>query len=93
MSTRERGNLGLEEGGISDVDLSLYGKRLNEWLKKKFHGEMDYMEKHGSKRSRPDELIHGTQSIISVRMNYLPPDPRMIQTLRDRRKGYIARYD
>lgn len=83
---------GFQQVGISDIDLSLYEKRLEEWLAKNFHGEMDYMEKHGIKRSRPAELVPGTKSIISVRMDYLPPDSSMVQTLRDRRKGYIARY-
>jgi epoxyqueuosine reductase len=83
---------GFQQAGISDIDLSSHEKHLQEWLNKKFHGEMNYMEKHGTKRSRPAELVPNTTSIISVRMDYLAPDSRMIQTLRDRRKGYIARY-
>ena len=38
------------------------------------HGEMHYMEKHGTRRSRPASLLPGTLRIISVRMDYLPPD-------------------
>lgn len=85
-------DFGFQQIGISDLDLSQHEVHLANWLEKKFHGEMAYMEKHGVKRSRPAELVSGTLSIISVRMDYLPPESRMIQTLKDRRKGYIARY-
>lgn len=84
--------LGFQQVGITDVDLSIYEERLQQWLAKGFHGDMHYMEKHGSKRSRPAELIPETCRIISVRMNYLPPDTEMIAALKDRRKAYISRY-
>ena len=67
-------NLGLHGIGITDCDLSVAETGLLEWLAQGFHVEMDYMAKHGTKRSRPQELVPGTVRIISVRMNYLPPD-------------------
>lgn len=84
--------LGFQQVGITDTDLSQYEQRFLDWLAKGFHGEMDYMQKHGSKRSQPAELIPGTLRIISVRMNYLPPDTSLIEALQDSRKGYISRY-
>lgn len=84
--------LGFQQVGITDTDLSLYEKRFLDWLAKGFHGEMEYMEKHGVKRSRPDALIPGTLRIISVRMNYLPPDTSLVEVLKDTHKGYISRY-
>lgn len=63
------------------------------WLKYGYHGEMEYMERHGVRRSRPGELFSGTISIISARMNYLPQqsiNPRII--LADSTRAYISRY-
>jgi epoxyqueuosine reductase len=36
------------------------------------HGEMGWMARHGTKRTRPAELVPGTLSVISARMDYLP---------------------
>jgi epoxyqueuosine reductase len=85
-------DLGFQQIGITDTDLSIYEKRLEEWLAKKYHGKMAYMEKHGSLRSRPAELVPGTVRIISARMDYLPENPRIIETLQDKNKAYISRY-
>lgn len=84
--------LGFQEAGISDINLSQAEKHLQEWLAKKFHGSMDYMEKHGEKRSRPATLIPGTLRVISVRMDYLPANPEIIKTLQNPNKAYISRY-
>ena len=43
-----------------------------QWLAQGFHGEMHYMEAHGLKRARPAELVPGTVSVITARMDYLP---------------------
>ena len=85
--------LGFAAVGIADSDLSSVENELQQWLDKGFHGEMDYMAAHGSKRARPAELIPGTQRIISVRLDYFPPaaaDPDSV--LNDPNAAYIARY-
>jgi epoxyqueuosine reductase len=84
--------LGFQDVGITDTHLELYEARLKTWLAKNFHGTMDYMQKHGDKRSRPDQLVPNTIRIISVRMDYLPPDTRIKETLFNKSKAYIARY-
>jgi epoxyqueuosine reductase len=84
--------LGFQDVGITDCDLSQAEERLKIWLAKGYHGKMDYMAKHGTKRTRPDELVPGTMRIISVRMDYLPPNSELKRTLKDKLKGYIARY-
>jgi epoxyqueuosine reductase len=84
--------LGFQQIGITDTDLSHYEQRFLDWLANGLHGSMDYMEKHGAKRSRPAELIPGTVRIISARMDYLPPDTSMMEVLQDHKKGYISRY-
>lgn len=84
--------LGFQQVGITDTDLSTYEDRFLDWLQKGFHGEMDYMSKHGLKRSRPALLIPETIRIISVRMDYLPPDTSLIEVLQNPSKAYISRY-
>lgn len=85
-------NLGFQQVGISDTNLSQFDDYLLAYLEKKHHGNMDYMEKHGLLRLRPEQLAPGTKSIIVVRMNYLPPNHAMRETLKDKSKGYISRY-
>lgn len=84
--------LGFQQVGITDVDLSAYEPKFHAWLAARFHGEMHYMEKHGTKRTRPDELVPGTLRIISVRMDYFPEDSNAIGVLNDATLGYVSRY-
>jgi len=85
--------LGFQQVGISDVDLSDAEGRLGEWLKKGFHGDMDYMARHGAKRSRPELLVPGTVSVIVARMDYLPGDSAPMKDLLDHPgKAYVSRY-
>jgi epoxyqueuosine reductase len=84
--------LGFSEVGITDIDLSKHEAQLQRWLDAGFHGSMDYMAAHGMKRARPAELVPGTQRVISVKMNYLPPDARFAKTLKNTEKAYISRY-
>jgi epoxyqueuosine reductase len=66
--------LGFQAVGIADTDLAAAENRLGEWLGKGWHGEMDYMARHGALRSRPAELVPGTVRVISCRMDYLQPE-------------------
>lgn len=85
--------LGFQDAGISDIDLTVADARLNEWLEKRFHGSMQYMERHGSKRSHPDELVPGTVRVISVRMNYLVEEQETAKSLLDHEsRAYVSRY-
>ena len=77
----------------SPIDLGQDEQSLEQWLALGRHGSMDYMQRHGRKRSRPDELVPGTISVISVRMDYLPGDAApMQQTLADPERAYVSRY-
>lgn len=60
---------------IADADLGDAEHHLNAWLQAGYHGQMDYMGAHGTKRARPAELVPGTLRVISARMDYLPRDP------------------
>lgn len=84
--------LGFQQLGITDIDLSEDAERLDAYLAAGYHGEMAYMASHGSMRSRPDELVPGTLRVISVRMDYLPHDTQMAQVLAEPEKAYISRY-
>ena len=85
--------LGFQQIGIADADLSHAEPRLLEWLRAGFHGDMDYMAKHGVKRSRPDELVPGTLRVIAARMNYLPADvAESWGVINEPGKAYVSRY-
>jgi epoxyqueuosine reductase len=66
--------LGFSQIGVAGVDLSTAEPGLLAWLDAGFHGTMGYMVAHGLKRARPAELVPGTLSVISARMDYLPHD-------------------
>ena len=85
--------LGFADVGISHIDLSKYEADHFNWLGENYHGEMAYMAKHGTKRTRPNELEPGTQSIISVRLNYFDQSAESaINQLQTPDKAYISRY-
>lgn len=65
--------LGFAEIGITDIDLSNAEAEHQAWINKGFHGDMDYMAKHGTKRTRPADLVPNTVRVITARLDYLPP--------------------
>ncbi|WP_418162682.1 tRNA epoxyqueuosine(34) reductase QueG [Pantoea vagans] len=85
-------DLGFQQVGITDTDLSAEEPRLQEWLDKQYHGEMAWMARHGMMRARAHELLPGTLRVISVRMNYLPAKAAFASTLKNPRLGYVSRY-
>jgi epoxyqueuosine reductase len=92
IKTRGR-ELGFQQVGIADTHLETAESRLLDWLADGRHGTMDYMARHGSKRSRPAELIPGTLRVISVRMDYLPePHAAFHARLEDPASAFISRY-
>ena len=84
--------LGFQKVGIADLDLSRHEASLQDWLDKGYHGEMEFMERHGMLRARPAELHPGSVRAISVRMNYLPVEAGFAKTLNDSNKAFISRY-
>lgn len=85
--------LGFQQVGITGIDLAEDETRLLNWLQAGMHGEMDYMQRHGKKRSRPNELQPGTIRVISVRMDYLPPAAaETAQVLKSPQTAFISRY-
>jgi len=85
--------LGFQQVGITATELDDDEAHLLNWLDAGRHGEMDYMARHGLKRSRPAELQAGTLRVISARMDYDPPQARdSWEVLEDANLGYISRY-
>ncbi len=85
--------LGFQQIGVSDTDLSYAEQRLMNWLDDGFHGDMEWMQRHDTKRSRPGDLFEGTVRVISARMDYLPPGTTPSdEVLANDHKAFISRY-
>ena len=85
--------LGFQQVGIAGITLGEDEMRLKEWLARGWHGDMDYMARHGLRRSRPADLVPGTLRVVSVRMDYLPPSSRNAwSVMGDPERGFISRY-
>jgi epoxyqueuosine reductase len=88
--------LGFDAIGFSGVELAAAEQNLNAWLAAGCHGEMNYMAAHvtdtGNKRALPTELVPGTRSIITARINYRPVAADACATLANPDRAYISRY-
>ncbi len=85
--------LGFSVLGVTNVEIPEDERHLLRWLDAGYQGEMDYMQRHGSLRSRPHELVPGTVRVLSVRMDYWPGDAAdAARVLDDPRLGYVSRY-
>jgi epoxyqueuosine reductase len=91
--TRVARTLGLDAIGVSDINLDEDERFLERWLERGWHGEMQYMSRHGRRRSRPAQLLPGTLRVISARMNYLAGEARASDAvLREPESAFISRY-
>ena len=85
--------LGFQQVGFAGTDLATAERDLDQWLAEGRHGDMEWMARHGTKRTRPDELVRGTRSVIVLRMDYLPADATPLEDLLDQPdKACISRY-
>ena len=85
--------LGFQQVGVAGIELAADEAHLLNWLDAGHHGEMDYMARHGDKRSRPADLQPGTVRVISARMDYAPPGVRTAwDVINDGERGYVSRY-
>jgi epoxyqueuosine reductase len=84
--------LGFSQVGFTDIDLSEHEQALEKWLKNNYHGNMDYMARHGLMRARPAELVPGTLTAISVRLDYMPTQAKCARILKTKDHAYISRY-
>ena len=85
--------LGFAEIGITDTDLSSAETEHQAWINKGFHGDMDYMVKHGVKRTRPADLVPNTMRVITARLDYLPPKAKESwEVIQDGKQAFVSRY-
>lgn len=71
----EARRLGFLDCGISQATfLEEEAPRLEQWLKRDYHGQMKWMENHFDKRLDPRKLVEGAKSVISVILNYYPEE-------------------
>jgi epoxyqueuosine reductase len=85
--------LGFTKLGVASIDIPEDEQHLLRWLDEGFHGEMEYMRRHGTLRSRPADLVPGTVRVVSVRMDYWPSGARDAdEVLGDPALGYVSRY-
>ncbi|MEO6184951.1 MAG: tRNA epoxyqueuosine(34) reductase QueG [Steroidobacteraceae bacterium] len=84
---------GFADIGVTGVDLPEDETWLQQWLSRGMHGQMGYMARHGTMRSRPQELQPGALRVISLRMDYWPPEGAdATAVLNDPSLGYLSRY-
>ncbi|MGB1091351.1 MAG: tRNA epoxyqueuosine(34) reductase QueG [Oceanobacter sp.] len=84
--------LGFQQVGVSGIDLSEAGEKLQDWLAKGYQGQMSYMADHDDMRWRPERLFPGALRVISLRMDYRPPDVDLLENLNAPDRAYISRY-
>ena len=85
--------LGFQQIGFSGIELGRAEEKLSAWIEEGFHADMHYLHRHGSKRSHPEELVPGTVSVITARIDYLPEDQTRSKNLLDHAdKAYVSRY-
>jgi epoxyqueuosine reductase len=84
--------LGFQAVGIADAAEGTAEARLADWLASGFHGEMEYMARHGAVRARPAELVPGTVRVITARMDYRPDAADSEAVLADGAKAFVSRY-
>jgi epoxyqueuosine reductase len=85
--------LGFDALGVASIELGEDERHLISWLEAGLHGEMEYMQRHGTMRSRPEELAPGTIRVVSVRMNYWPGEARDAgAVLEEPATAYVSRY-
>ncbi|WP_417549728.1 tRNA epoxyqueuosine(34) reductase QueG [Methylophaga sp.] len=86
-------SLGFQQLGVSDIDLSAAEEQLQQWLARGFHGEMAFMERHGSLRTHPEQLVPGTIRVITARMDYWPETAADAwQVIGDSELAFVSRY-
>ena len=84
--------LGFQQVGITDTELAQHSDHLHRWLEKHHHGEMAYMAERETLRQNPAALHANTLRVISLRMDYLPPEVETVKILDHPRTAYISRY-
>lgn len=84
--------LGFQQVGICNIDVAHHEDYLKHYLENNYHGDMSFLERNVDKRLHPEQLLPNTLRVISVRMDYLPPNAEFAQNLGNDKQAYISRY-
>ena len=85
-------DFGFNDVGISDVKLAKNKLSYKKWISSGYHGHMGYLDRHQEKKFDPSQLLPNTQSVISVRLDYLPLEAKALEALKNKNIAYISRY-
>lgn len=89
----EAQRLGFLSCGISKAEfLEEEAPRVEKWLNKNMHGEMQYMENHFDKRLDPTKLVDDSKSVISLLLNYYPEATQIENTFKVSKYAYGTDY-
>ena len=89
----EAKRLGFMSCGISKAEfLEAEAPRLEEWLSKNRHGEMQYMENYFDKRLDPTKLVEGSKSVVSLLLNYYPSETQAEESYKISKYAYGTDY-
>lgn len=89
----EAKRLGFMSCGISKAEfLEAEAPRLEEWLSKNRHGEMQYMENYFDKRLDPTKLVEGSKSVVSLLLNYYPSETQTEESYKISKYAYGTDY-
>lgn len=88
----EAKRLGFQQLGVTDTNLGEHIERYQNWLDHDYHGDLEYMSRHGTKRWTPEELVPGTLRVISLRMDYRHENGNPLPLLSEPEQAYISRY-
>ena len=83
---------GFQALGVADMSLDSYVERLDAWLERGYQADMNWIADRRELRANPEALVEGSVRVISLRMNYQPPDTEPLQILKSSDKAYISRY-
>jgi epoxyqueuosine reductase len=84
--------LGFQQVGFTDVDLSKYEHHLKDWIDRNYHGAMSYMAENHDKRCHPEQLVPGTIRVVCVRMDYALDSKDSLESTENMGKAYVSRY-
>ena len=85
-------DFGFNDVGISDVKLEKNKLPYKKWISSGYHGQMGYLDRHQEQKFDPSKLLPNTQSVISVRLDYLPLEAKALEALKNKNIAYISRY-
>ena len=83
--------LGFDLVGIAPAGPARHADAFFEWIKRGYHGKMEWLAKAPQRRTDPRQVLPGARSVVSVGYSYYVADPPA-ELWDDPSRGRIARY-